>query len=423
MSSKHERTAAGVRRLRSEAEALDAAAEAAEEIETIARDPANNGTIPRRQAGLLSEHGLTAIGVPRAFGGLGASVATVVETVRVVSVADGGVGQILQIHNVMLRGLFNGFADDVRDRLVQDVLAGRRLGNALAETGGKKRKTSVTRVERQPDGRLLLNGRKIFATGAYLAEWVSVSADSDDGPVNVLVHRDTPGLTLHDDWHAFGQTNSVSGSITFDQVVVDERFVPRRGSDSSLPGRTGLTWPQILHAAIDTGIARGALQAATRYLRDEARPWVDSDVDVAAQEHHIIKRIGEYAVAVRAAESLLKDAAHLFDRHKAEPDDKPLQDELILAVASARAQSDYASLFVASDMFSLLGASASYTKWNLDRFWRNARVHTTHDPIRWRLHHVGNYYLNDVDPVEYGAAQRQARQQRLLQAEAGRRVA
>ncbi|HEY1131020.1 MAG TPA: hypothetical protein VGF12_16555, partial [Roseateles sp.] len=77
---------------------------------------------------------------------------------------------------------------------------------------------------------------------------------------------------------------------------------------------------------------------------------------------------------------------------------------------TARSASDEASLRISSDMFSLLGANSSLTKWNLDRFWRNARVHTTHDPIRWRVHHVGNYYLNGVDPAEYGAALRERRQ-------------
>ena len=130
----------------------------------------------------------------------------------------------------------------------------------------------------------------------------------------------------------------------------------------------------------------------------------------ASDEQHVIKRIGDYAVEVRAAETALAYAAQVFDRYKAgRPDDSALQDELILAVATARAQSDHASIFIGSDMFSLLGASSSLTKFNLDRFWGDARVHTTHDPIRWRIHHVGNYYLNGVPPDEYGALQRSRR--------------
>ncbi|WP_207286627.1 acyl-CoA dehydrogenase family protein [Pseudomonas sp. FW300-N2A2] len=391
---------APIRLLDSEAQAIAVARDIAREIAEIAADASQNGQLPRRQAQLLSESGLTAIGVPKAFGGLGASVETIVETVRIISVADGGVGQLLQIHNVMLRGIFTGYSDEIRDRLVRDVLAGKRFGNALAEVGGKNKFALKTRVERRADGKLILNGSKFYSTGSYLAEWISLTAASDDGGAGVLLNRNTPGLTLVDDWEAFGQKNSVSGTVIFDNIELDEGFVSQRKGPMK---RTGLTFPQILHAAIDTGIAEGALSAAVDYLNHNARPWVESGVDHANQEPHIIKQIGEYAVALRGAQSLLRDAARVFDQHELDPDNKELQDELILSVATARAHSDAASLKISSDIFSLLGASSSLSKWNLDRFWRNARVHTTHDPIRWRLHHVGNYYLNGVDPGEYTA--------------------
>ena len=387
-------------KIKTEAEAIAVAKEVAKEIAKLAADPAQNDQLPRQQAELLSSSGLTAIGVAREFGGLGASVATIVETVRLVSVADGGVGQLLQIHNVMLRGHFAGYAPEARQRLISDVLAGKRLGNALAEVGGKNKFSLKTRIERREDGKLILNGSKFYSTGSYLAEWISLTASSDEGGAGVLLHRDTPGLTLVDDWAAFGQQHSVSGTVIFDNIELDEHYLGRRQGPMK---RTGLTFPQILHAAIDTGIAAGALQAAVEYLNQHARAWVESGVEKATDEPHIIKRIGEYAVEIRAAEALLRYGAEVFGQHDADPDNKELQDELILAVASARAQSDKASLYISSDIFSLLGASASLTKWNLDRFWRNARVHTTHDPIRWRLHHVGNYYLNGVDPGEYTA--------------------
>ena len=388
------------RRLESAAQAIAAAHEIAGQIAELARDRHNNRQLPRRQAQLLSDSGLTAIGVPAQFGGLGASVQTIVETVRIVSAADGGVGQLLQIHNVMLRGVLSGYPDEVRQRLITDVLAGKRLGNALAEIGGKNKFALKTRVERREDGVLVLNGSKFYSTGSYLAEWISLTAASDDGGAGVLLHRDTPGLTLVDDWEAFGQNNSVSGTVRFDNIELDERYVLRRQGPMK---RTGLTFPQILHAAIDTGIAAGALQAGVEYLRVNARPWVESGVDHAYEEPHVIRQIGEFAVALRAAESLLRDADRLFDQHLLDEHDTVLQSELILAVATVRAHSDSAALKISSEIFALLGASSALSKWNLDRFWRNARVHTTHDPIRWRLHHVGNYYLNGVDPGEYTA--------------------
>lgn len=404
-----------VRHIASETEAIEAAYEAAAAIAEIARDRRQNDLVPHQSARILSESGITAILVPKALGGIGASLATVVDTVRIISAADGGVGQILQIHNMMIRGVFARPDDEFRARLVADILAGKRFGNALAEGRGKG-VGGLTRVTQAEDGRWVLNGRKTFATGCYLAEWISVSATSDLGPLGVLIHRDAPGLSLNNDWDAFGQQHSISGSVDFENVPVDPRFLPQPGAGKGQSPRTGLTWAQILHAAIDTGIARGALDAATAYLRENTRVWVDADVEHATDEHHIIKRIGEYAVQVRAAESALRYAGRTFDRHKADPDNIELQDELILSVATARAQSDHASLFVGSDLFSLTGANSTLGKWNLHRYWADARVHTIHDPIRWRLYHVGNYYLNGVQPDEYGRAARIRREEAALAA-------
>lgn len=388
-----------VRHILTEAEAINVAAELAEQLKSYAEKPSYNNTVPYDQARLLSEAGLTAISVPKQWGGLGASVLTLVHVVKIISAADAGVGQLLQIHFTMLRSVLVGFPDEVRDRVVQDILKGKRLGNALAEVGGKNKLDHKTRVEKNTQGQFILNGTKFYSTGSFLAEWISLFAASDQGSVNILLHRDTEGLELVDDWEAIGQNNSVSGTVNFHNVVVDERYMVQRALVP--PIRTGLTWPQILHAAMDTGIAKGALDYAIHYLQQHARPWVESGVDRAVDEQHVIKQIGEYAVLVRSAEALLERSAVIFEDHLANIEDEALQTELILSVAATRSQSDHASLKISSEMFGLLGASSTLSKWNLDRFWRNARTHTTHDPIRWRLYHIGNYYLNDVPPGEY----------------------
>ena len=234
----------------------------ADQLNQFARDPSYNKTVPYDQARLISEAGLTAIIVPKQFGGLGASISTLVNVVKIISSADGGVGQLLQIHFTMFRGILTGYDDEIRDQLLADVLSGKRLGNALAEVGGKDKFQHKTRVERNAEGQLILNGSKFYSTGSLLAEWISLFAGSDDGPVSILIHRDTEGVELLDDWDAMGQNNSVSGTVNFKDVIVDERYIAKRNTGGlGTVLRTGLTWPQILHAAMDTGIAKGHYKA------------------------------------------------------------------------------------------------------------------------------------------------------------------
>ena len=64
----------------------------------------------------------------------------------------------------------------------------------------------------------------------------------------------------------------------------------------------------------------------------------------------------------------------------------------------ARIACAQAALAVADQLFPLTGARATLETYDLDRHWRNARTHTLHDPLRWKLYHLGNYYLNGVEP-------------------------
>jgi alkylation response protein AidB-like acyl-CoA dehydrogenase len=73
-----------------------------------------------------------------------------------------------------------------------------------------------------------------------------------------------------------------------------------------------------------------------------------------------------------------------------------------VAVAAAKAFGGEIAVEVASDLFSLSGASAADERYGLSRHWRNARTHASHDPADWKYHHIGNYLLNDVRPPNHG---------------------
>jgi alkylation response protein AidB-like acyl-CoA dehydrogenase len=54
-------------------------------------------------------------------------------------------------------------------------------------------------------------------------------------------------------------------------------------------------------------------------------------------------------------------------------------------------------------LFDALGASAVKGGHGLDRHWRNARTHTLHDPVRWKLQHLGRHALTGQAPPRHGA--------------------
>jgi alkylation response protein AidB-like acyl-CoA dehydrogenase len=56
-------------------------------------------------------------------------------------------------------------------------------------------------------------------------------------------------------------------------------------------------------------------------------------------------------------------------------------------------------LDVTSKVFEVMGARATSARYRFDRFWRNARTLTLHDPLDYKVREVGDYALNGRFPT------------------------
>jgi len=389
--------------IRDDAEAIAVAQRLAAEFAPEAALRDRERRLPWDELDAFVESGLWAISVPRAFGGPGVSTATLAEVVATISGADGSLGQIPQNHFYALEVLRVGGSEAQQRFFYGRVLAGERFGNALAEIGHKdfKRRTRLT-----PDGDgFRVDGRKFYCTGALYAHWIPtlVVALEEGREVTYLafVPRHAEGVQITDDWDGFGQRVTGSGSVSFDNVGVRAEWVVPFLTSFERPTTIG-PLAQILHAAIDLGIGRGALQATLPFVREHARPWIDARVDRASDDPLLVQQVGETAVRLRAAEALVRRAGRIVDAAQQAPSEQSVAVASI-AVAEARALTTTASLDAGTRLFELAGTGATLDGLGLDRFWRNARTHTLHDPVRWKYHAVGNYYLNDRLPPRHGA--------------------
>jgi alkylation response protein AidB-like acyl-CoA dehydrogenase len=75
--------------------------------------------------------------------------------------------------------------------------------------------------------------------------------------------------------------------------------------------------------------------------------------------------------------------------------------EASVAVAEAKILTTEAALEASERLLELAGTSATRAAPNLGRFWRDARVHTLHDPVRWKYHLLGAYALNGAPPARH----------------------
>lgn len=384
----------------SDGEALAVALDIARQLrpDSAARD--RERRLPHPELALFTRSGLWGISVPKAYGGAGVSNVTLAKVIAIIAQADGSLGQIPQNHFYALEVLRVNGTPEQQQRLYAEVLAGRRFGNALAELGTKTANDRTTRLSREGEG-FRINGRKFYATGALYAQRIPTSVVDDQGVQHLaFVPADSPGLQAIDDWSGFGQRTTGSGSVVFDNVPVSEQDVVPFQSVFERPTPVG-PLAQILHAAIDTGIARAAYEDALHFVRTRSRPWVDSGVEQASDDPLTVKHFGQLAIRLHAAEALLERAGHYLDSAR---DDSTAETVAAasIAVAEARAISTEIALSAGTTLFELGGSQATLAEHNLDRHWRNARVHTLHDPVRWKYHAIGNYYLNEQNPPRRG---------------------
>ena len=385
----------------SDSEALDLARKAAAALapEASARDRERRK--PLAELELLSSRGLLALTVPRAYGGADVSAQTLAQVFQILASADPAVAQLPQSHFVFLNALREDSSEEQKRFFFSEVLRGARLGNAQAERGSASALDLKTRLRRDPaaPNSYRLDGTKHYTTGALFAHWLPVAAiDDEERLVLAYVPRSAAGVEVQDDWNALGQRSTYSGTAHFRSVSVHALHVVEHWKLFSRPS-TFHAYAQLLHAAIDVGIAQNALEDTTASIRARKRPRLGSPVSAPTEDPLLLHRLGQLYTKFHAAEALTLRAANALDEAGPTPTVEAAASASVL-IGEAKAYAEDVSVEICSELFALLGTSAADESLNLDRHWRNARVHTIHDANQWRYHASGNWFLNHVAPAK-----------------------
>lgn len=383
----------------SDAEAVEIAHSLAPRLAEGASARDRDRILPWKEIELFTASGLGGITVPRQFGGADVSHETLARVFAILAAADASVAQIPQNQFGVLALVREAANPAQQERIYGDILAGHRIGNAGPERHGRAITHVTTRLTRT-SGKLKLTGRRYYSTGSIFAHWIPTRAlDEAERPVLAWVRRDAPGVRVVDDWEGFGQRTTASGTVIFEAAPVEDELLIDL---APLPARPGLSGPhsQIIQAAIDVGIAAGAVAAALDFVRTKTRAWPFT-VETATEDPYIIGEVGRLEVDLHAAEEVLARAGRALDRIAAAPVTAESSAEASVAVAEAKILTTEIALEASERLLELAGSSATREGYNLGRFWRDARVHTLHDPVRWKYHLLGNYTLNGILPPRH----------------------
>jgi SfnB family sulfur acquisition oxidoreductase len=388
--------------------ALEVAAKLAAEFDADAARRDAERLLPHAQVQALKRSGLLAITVPRRYGGIAVSAAVLAEVFRLIAHADPSLAQIPHSHFVFLEALRLQGSDEQKSYFYDEVRAGALLANAQSERGPHTVDVDTTTLVRRSADEYLLSGRKFYSTGALFADWVVVRASVTSGSTPpsastpkavAFVARGTERLDIVDDWDGMGQRTTASGTVTLDEVAVPAEHVIPFTPIFEQPSVYGAR-AQLLHSAIDVGIATGALAAGVRQA-ERARPHFEAGVATAAEDPTLVHIAGELTVTVRGAQALLVEAARQVD---AAAEDLTAESAAAasIAVAVAKVAAVRASVDAATALFELGGTRSASASANLSRYWRDARTHTLHDPTRWKLQHIGRHTLSGTLPPRHG---------------------
>ncbi|WP_433846953.1 SfnB family sulfur acquisition oxidoreductase [Acinetobacter proteolyticus] len=359
-----------------------------------------NRVLPTEQIIQFSQKGLGGIRVPQQYGGAFVSNKTLAHVFRILSKADANVGQIPQNQFGLLNFINITGSVTQKQFIYAEILAGKRIANGGPEKNAKDTKAIQTTLSLE-NGQYFLNGEKFYSTGTSFADWLAIRALHPDGyTVLAIVDRYAAGVEVINDWNGFGQRTTASGTVKLHNVIVDPALFFDERIIADTPNVRG-AYSQLLQVAIDVGIAEAAFDDTLSSIR-KARPIIDAGVEKASEEHYTLQEIGKLNILLDAAILLLDDAAEYLDEldQIAKISAEQAARASIL-VAEAKIYANDAALHISEKLLELGGSRASLSQHNLDQHWRNARVHTLHDPVRWKFHAIGDYYLNGTHPARH----------------------
>ncbi len=368
---------------------------AADFAERAARHDAD-GSFPFENLAELKLSGYLYSPIPEAYGGLGVdSVQDVFVAASRLAEGDPSltVGTNMHLISVLSMARIHEIACNREDgkraaaagaQMRAIVRANAVVGAAVSEPDQNLLRPKTTAV--RGDNGWTLNGRKIISSLAPAATHFSVAVDYTGGDGEerygyALVPRNTPGVTVHDDWDALGMRASGSVSVTFEDACVPN--APSRGALAGV--YTAEYLEQTLtfgpaHASASMGVAEYANRISVEAVAQ--RRSRKGDASVSGTMIHLA---AENAIDLGAARAILDRALRLIDEHYLlHPAGYGSLEEAHAVFAegqAAKAFVNQAAVRIVDRAMTIVGGGAFMNAHPLSRLYRDARAGAFMQPL------------------------------------------
>jgi alkylation response protein AidB-like acyl-CoA dehydrogenase len=379
---------------------VERARQAAGLVAATAFDRDTAAAVPVAEIQWIKDAGLIGLQGPKGSGGGDADWATVLDVVAEFAKVDGSIANILGWHYAYF-WLFRSFGTPgQRAAWEAEVTADRLLISGIANF----RDRPISAVDE--GATLLLNGSKQFNTGLPVSDrlFIGTALEGTEDVFFVYTDSRVPEITYGNDWDTLGQRSTASGSGTVSGLRVSwdealgfsgKTFIPQPANIT--PGLTS----QTLMPTFYVSLARGALDKAVDYIKNHGRAWLHSSYERAVDEPYIVDGIGQLQSRLLAAEALVRDASEkVSDALDAPNEITPEQrGELAVLLSAAKTVAVEVGIEVTTKLFELTGGRSTARSFELDRFFRDLRTQSLHDPVAQKRLQVGSYLLRGEYPL------------------------
>ncbi|MFT4002230.1 MAG: acyl-CoA dehydrogenase family protein [Rhizobium sp.] len=363
--------------------------------DAIERDLA--GGSPTVQIVALKRAGLLAVHLPKTFGGLDLSWENILRDVREFAKTDGSVAHLygyhyLQLATILIKGT-EAQKSSLLARTRDEELFWANSGNVAARSS----------IGRRVEGGFIVSGSRPFSSGSHVADDLIVGFETTDGAlVQAAIPATREGIVVEGDWDGIGQRQTGSGTVTYNDVLVhDEEMLGQNRTPDDVHAFSLISLLSLAVVMnVFAGSAIGALEEARRYTKEKSRPFLHSGLEKSTDDPWIQRDYGDLVIRAVAALQQVREANATLDIvwRKSLALSGEERGRLAIAIAAANVSAGETALHVCSKILEPTGARSAVRQTGLDRFWRNVRTHSLHNPAEYKRRTVGTWFLTGAYP-------------------------
>lgn len=375
---------------------LHIAQQLAEQFATTAAERDKQGGNPKFERDLIRQSGLLGLAIPSQYGGQGADWKTVFQTIQVIAQIDSSLAHVYGFHHLLIATvqLFSQ-PEQYGKWFEQTAKENLFWGNTLNPLD---RRTTATQVS---ENEYLFHGEKSFCSGSIDSDVLLCSAYNEEGKLLIaVIPTAREGVSFLGDWNNMGQRQTDSGTSHFEQVKIQkDELLLNPGPLSTPYSSLRPLIAQLIFVHLFLGVAEGAFETAKQTVQNQ-KAWSKSLAENAVNDPFTQKHFAEFYVQLEGVRLLANKAVETLQKawEIGENLTAEQRGEVSIAIATAKIAATNTSLHITQNIFQVMGARATTAKLNLDRFWRNVRTQTLHDPIDYKYQEIGEWVLTAKVP-------------------------